>query len=160
MAFYSQYHYDWNVLHVEGICDVIDFILLIALVVHYYMNSALPRPSRWACPPPPFFHKICDTLSSSRCIFIEQRALPTRQHDIIDLMSRRLIAGPLLMAVAAPQGANCTSGAILGFSILLKDTLACSSVPSQGSRGFEPATFQSLDHQLYLPTELQPPIDM
>ena len=31
-------------------------------------------------------------------------------------------------------GANCASGAILGFSILLKDTLACSSVPPQGSR--------------------------
>ena len=64
-------------------------------------------------------------------------------------MSRQLIAGPLLMAVAAPQGANCTSGAILGFSILLKDTSACSSVPPQGSRGLEPATFRSLVHQLY-----------
>ena len=46
-------------------------------------------------------------------------------------MSCQLIAGPLLMAVAAPQGANCTSGAILGFSILLKDTSACNSVPPQ-----------------------------
>ena len=64
-------------------------------------------------------------------------------------MSRQLIAGPLLMAVAAPQGANCTSGAILGFSILLKDTLACSSVPLQRSQGFEPATSRSLVHQLY-----------
>ena len=44
-------------------------------------------------------------------------------------MSHQLIAGPWLMAVAAPQGANCTSGAILGFSILLIDTSACSSVP-------------------------------
>ena len=57
-------------------------------------------------------------------------------------MSRHSIAGHLMMAVAAPQGATtCTSGAILGFSILLKDTSACSSVPPQGSRGFEPATF-------------------
>ena len=47
-------------------------------------------------------------------------------------MSRQLIAGPLLMAVAASQGANCT-GAALGFSILLKDTLACSSVPPRGA---------------------------
>ena len=54
-------------------------------------------------------------------------------------MSRQLIAGPLL---------TLTSGAIL-FSILLKDTLACSSVPPQGSRGLEPATFQSLVDQLY-----------
>ena len=43
-------------------------------------------------------------------------------------MSRQLIAGPLLMTVAAPQGANCTSGAILGFSFLLEDTSACSSI--------------------------------
>ena len=35
-------------------------------------------------------------------------------------MSCQLIAGPLLMAVAATQGAICTSGATLGFSILLK----------------------------------------
>ena len=34
-------------------------------------------------------------------------------------MSCQLIAGPLLMAVAATQGANCTLGATLGFSILL-----------------------------------------
>ena len=47
---------------------------------------------------------------------------------------RQLNAGPLLMAVAATQGANCTSGATLGFSILLKDTSTCSSVPPQGSR--------------------------
>ena len=32
-----------------------------------------------------------------------------------------------------PQGASHTSGAILGFSILLKDTSTCSSVPPQGS---------------------------
>ena len=31
-------------------------------------------------------------------------------------------------------GANCTSGAILGFSVLLKDTSICSSVPPQGSQ--------------------------
>ena len=64
-------------------------------------------------------------------------------------MSRQLIAGPLLMAEVTTQGANCTSGAILGFSILLKDTTTCSSVPAQGSLGFKPATFQSLVHQLY-----------
>ena len=46
-------------------------------------------------------------------------------------------------------GANCTSGAILGFSILLKDTSTCSSVPPQGEPGFEPGTFRSLVHQLY-----------
>ena len=28
MGFYSQYYYDWTVFYVEGICDVIDFILL------------------------------------------------------------------------------------------------------------------------------------
>ena len=47
-------------------------------------------------------------------------------------MSRQLIAGPLLMAEAATQGANCTSGAILGFSILLKDTSTCNSFPFFG----------------------------
>ena len=52
-------------------------------------------------------------------------------------MSRQLIARPLLMAVADTQGANCTSGATLGFSILLKATLTCSSGPP------------SLVHQLY-----------
>ena len=57
------------------------------------------------------------------------------------------------MAVAATQGANCTSGAILGFSILLKDTSTCSSVPPQGSRGFEPA----ITGPPALPTELHPP---
>ena len=44
------------------------------------------------------------------------------------------------------QGANCTSGTILGFSILLKDTSTCSSVPPQGSRD---SNQQSSDHQLY-----------
>ena len=39
--------------------------------------------------------------------------------------------------LTATQGANCTSGEILGFSILLKDTSTCSSVP---------ATFWSLVH--------------
>ena len=48
--------------------------------------------------------------------------------------SRQLIAGPLLMAKATTQGANCTSGAILGFSVLLKDTSTCSSVLPQGSQ--------------------------
>ena len=57
-------------------------------------------------------------------------------------MSCQLIAGPLLMAVAATQGANGTSGAFLGFSILLKDT-------STREPGFEPVNFQSLVHQLY-----------
>ena len=47
----------------------------------------------------------------------------------------------------APQGANCTWGAIGGFSILLKDTSAHSSVPPRGSQGFELATFQS--HVIY-----------
>ena len=47
--------------------------------------------------------------------------------------SRQLIAGPLLMAEAATQGTNCTSGAILGFSILLKYATR-SSVPPQGSQ--------------------------
>ena len=46
-------------------------------------------------------------------------------------MSRQLIAGPLLMAEAATWGTNCTSGAIWGLSILLKDTLTCSSVKRQ-----------------------------
>ena len=49
-------------------------------------------------------------------------------------MSWQLIAGPLLMAVAATQGAICTSGAILGFSILLKDTSTCIPVPPRGAR--------------------------
>ena len=40
-------------------------------------------------------------------------------------MSHQLIAGPLLMAVAATQGAICTSGATFGF--LLKDD--CESFP-------------------------------
>ena len=43
MGFYSKYYYEWNVLHVEGICDVIDFILLTAIAVSYYMNPLLPR---------------------------------------------------------------------------------------------------------------------
>ena len=61
-------------------------------------------------------------------------------------MSHQLIAETLLMAENARQGANCTSGQILGFSILLKDTSTSSTVPPQGSRGFEPVTFRS---QLY-----------
>ena len=45
-------------------------------------------------------------------------------------MSCQLIAGPLLMAAAATQGANCTSAASLGsFSVLLKDILTHSSIP-------------------------------
>ena len=40
-------------------------------------------------------------------------------------ISHLLIAGPLMMAVATTQGANCKSGATLEFSILLKDTLTC-----------------------------------
>ena len=56
--------------------------------------------------------------------FLEPRVHP--------VMSHQLIAGPLLMAEAATQGANCTWEAILGFSILLKDTLTCSSVLPQG----------------------------
>ena len=56
---------------------------------------------------------------------------------------------PLLMAEAAMQGANCTSEAILGFSILLKDTLTCSPVPPQGSG-------DSITRRTALPTELQP----
>ena len=50
------------------------------------------------------------------------------------------------MAVAAPQGANCISGAILGFSILLKDTSAC---PTPGELGIWTSDLRSLDHQLY-----------
>ena len=46
-------------------------------------------------------------------------------------MNRQLIAGPLLMAEAATQGVSYTSGAILGFRILLKDTSKYSSVPPQ-----------------------------
>ena len=64
-------------------------------------------------------------------------------------MSHQLIAGPLLMAEAATQSANCTSGAILGFSVLLKDTLTRGSVPVPGDPGFEPVTFCSLVNQLY-----------
>ena len=37
-------------------------------------------------------------------------------------MSRQLMAEPLLMAESTTQGATCTSGAIFGFSILLKYT--------------------------------------
>ena len=55
--------------------------------------------------------------------------------------SRQLITGPLLMAEVATQGANCTSGAILEFSILLEDTSTCSSVPPQREAGFDPASF-------------------
>ena len=44
--------------------------------------------------------------------------------------SRQLIAGPLLMAVAATKVLRIRSN--LGFSILLKDTSACSS--SRGAR--------------------------
>ena len=49
-------------------------------------------------------------------------------------MSRQLIAGPLLMAEAALQKVPTAHQAISGFSILLKDTSTCSSVPPQGSR--------------------------
>ena len=85
LGFYSQYYYDWNVLHVEGICDVSDFILLTALVVHYNMNPPLPRPAPLLLHP----QTLCETLSSSRRTFIKQRApsrlLPTGQHDTNDL---------------------------------------------------------------------------
>ena len=70
-------------------------------------------------------------------------------------MSRQLIAGPLLMAVAASQGANCTSGATLGFSILLKDTSTCSSVLPWGA-GIRTSDLL-ITSQPALPTELQPP---
>ena len=43
---------------------------------------------------------------------------------------------------------TCTSGATLGFSILLKDTSACSSV-LPGELGFKPAIFWSPVNQLY-----------
>ena len=49
---------------------------------------------------------------------------------------------------------HCTSGAILGFSILLKE-LACCSVPPQGSQGFEPDL--PTTGLPALPTELQSP---
>ena len=70
-----------------------------------------------------------------------------------------LIAGPLplRMTVAAPQGVNGPSGAILGFSILLKDTSACSSVPPQGNRGFRTSNLL-ITGAPALPTELQPPL--
>ena len=71
-------------------------------------------------------------------------------------MSRQLIAGPLLMAVAAPQGANCTSGAILGFSILLKDTSAYFS-PTLGEPGIWTNDLP-ITGPPALPTELQPPL--
>ena len=71
-------------------------------------------------------------------------------------MSRQLIAGPLLMAVAASQGANCTSGATLGFSILLKDTSTCSSVLPWGAR--IRTSDLLITRQPALPTELQPPL--
>ena len=77
----------------------------------------------------------------SRCGSGPWVAAPER----VRVISHQLIAGPLLMAVTATQGANCTSGAILGFTILLKDTSTCSSVPP----GFKPAIFRSLVHQLY-----------
>ena len=68
-------------------------------------------------------------------------------------MSCQLIAVPLLMVEATTQGANCTSGAILGFGILFKDT-SCRSVPPQGSRDSNlPITSQPA-----LPTELQLPL--
>ena len=54
-------------------------------------------------------------------------------------------------AEAATQGANCTSGALVGFSILLKDTSTCSSVPGIGTSDL-PITSPPA-----LPTELQPP---
>lgn len=56
-----------------------------------------------------------------------------------------------LMTESAMQGADRSSGAIWGFSVLLKDT----STRSRGSLGFEPATIPSTGW-LALP-ELQPP---
>ena len=54
-----------------------------------------------------------------------------------------------------PQGANCTSEATLGFSILLKDTSTCSSVPPWGA-GIRISDLL-ITSQPALPTELQPP---
>ena len=51
------------------------------------------------------------------------------------------------MAEAAMQIANGSSGAIWGFSILLKDTSTC----SRGSQGVEQVTFRLLDNPRYLP---------
>ena len=52
-----------------------------------------------------------------------------------------------LMAEAAMQGANCTSGAIWG-SVYSSMTLQHTAQPSPGEPGFEPATFQLLDNLL------------
>ena len=57
------------------------------------------------------------------------------------------------MAVGTSQGANCTSGATLGFSILLKD--ACSSVLPQGA-GIR-TSHLLITSQPALPAELRPP---
>ena len=59
-------------------------------------------------------------------------------------MSQQLIAGPLLMTVAAPQGVSNS-----GVQYLAQGYLACSSVPPKGNQEFEQATFWSLVHQLY-----------
>lgn len=51
-------YYDWNVLYLKTICEVIDFSLLIALF------PLLPHTCRdsWGLPPPftsPIFHSLC-----------------------------------------------------------------------------------------------------
>ena len=60
--------------------------------------------------------------------------------------SRKLIAGPSLMAEAATQGANCTSGAIWG-------SVSCSGIlrhaAQLGLNQLGPATFRSLAKLLY-----------
>ena len=50
---------------------------------------------------------------------------------------------------------SCTSGAILGFSILLKDTSTCSSVPPRGA-GTQTSNLL-ITSPPALPTELHPP---
>ena len=51
------------------------------------------------------------------------------------------------------QGANCTSGAILRFSILLKDTSTCRSVPPKGSQDLnQRPSDHSINHHLHQPT--------
>ena len=52
----------------------------------------------------------------------------------------------------------CTSGATLGFSILLKDTSTCSSVPPRGA-GIRTCNLL-ITSPPALPTELQPPLFM